>query len=160
MTDVLVTAVSNTKTRLLAMELRACPDAQKSVAQWLYIGQFFPYWTNRISSLVSGTGDNRRYELDLVARLNIAHISQAVEPAVQRDDGWEYVPLVLRYFEQYGHLKDQSTDAAIQYLAPDGITIRCPNGVDTLLNPLGGFMIAIDFEIMVPFNIGGTEMQF
>lgn len=162
MTDTLVTAVGNTADRLLVMELLAVPDADTAVKAWHYNHSVYPYFTNRISALAESQTLSGGWDLQVNARLWLAHMGAANNPDdagySPQANAWEYIPAMIRYFDTYPTLdppdQGEITYDEIQYLAPNGVACTCPGGLRDAFNPYtGATALYIDFLINVRFLI-------
>jgi len=152
MTDLLTTAVSETITRVLAMEKLAVTASVGQSKEWIHWEQQVPYWTNRIGGFV--TDGQHQWTMTIIARLVLSHLSQATAGSTSPAEAvWGYVPNTLRYFNRYRDLKPPAL-TEIKYLAPQGITINARSGMDIFNIPGQTFTaLYVDFSIEVPFLI-------
>lgn len=162
MADALATAVSNVITRLLIMEPLCVPAAAYASKRWIEYRQDWPYWVNRISGMQrpAGPRDMTDYEMSVTMRLVLSYITAATREDVVsntanvQDKAWEYVPTVVRYFEQYNLLNPPGY-APITHLSPAGVSISCPQGMSLITLPaVNDVFVSIDFDLTVPFEVG------
>lgn len=153
MTDTITTAVTNTITRIVVMEKLAVPDSTGESKRWIHWEQDVPYWTNRLGGMVQTR--QHEWRLTVIGRLVLSHISQATAGGTSspQDKVWSYVPDTMRYFNTYRQL-NPPTYAEIQHIAPPGVTISAPGGMDIFNIPGQTFTVLyVDFSIDIPFLI-------
>lgn len=160
----LAQTVDNVIDRIVALqplaiaEVTANTDATK---QWDYRNDSVPFWVNRPGTLV------RRVKGDIwiqniTSRLYIAHIGvrtvvDSVNGQTPQDNAWLYIPETLQYFTAIRTSLAPSGFAEVENIAPEGLTIACPRGLDTAFIPQVNFeALYIDFEFIVPFMLVGT----
>ena len=157
----LATQVSALIDRLVILEplsIAAITANTYATPNWIATSQTWPYWTNRPSRLIRRQRRDQ-YELGVIMRLNLSHISSAtVGTDTVQDKAFQYIPETLAYFEAIRTTLAVGAYAEIAYLDSAGITISCPRGLDYFTNPYLGKMEAlyIDFEMSVPFSLMGT----
>jgi hypothetical protein len=149
----LETTVGNVLDRIVAMERLAVPDAVNAVKHWWHWEQKVPYWTNGIEALTNPV--QGEYELKAAMRLIVGHISQATAGGTLsiQDKSWGYIPAVLAYFTKYNQLNAPAL-SDLANLAPDGVLIACPGGLDVFNIPgqVSTFLY-VDFTLTVPLLI-------
>lgn len=152
-TSTLETTVGNVLDRIIAMERLAVPDSLNAVKHWWHWEQKVPYWTNKIAALTDPS--DAECELKAIMRLLVGHISQATAGGTLsiQDKSWGYIPATLAYFRRYNQLNAPAL-ADIANLAPAGVRIACPGGLDVFNVPgqVSTFLY-IDFELTVPLLI-------
>jgi len=156
----LTTAVDALATRIVALEPLSIAEITSDVTaynQWNYRAQKYPHWTNRPTSLTELERSTQKWQLGMTARLNLAVIEAgAVGTVTPQQQAWKYIPEVLMYFEAIQTTLAVGAYTEISYLAPEGITITCPAGMDYVFNPYTGLeALYIDFQISAPFSLMG-----
>ena len=139
-------------------EITAGTQASK---QWALNSQTYPYWTNRCSRLQELDKARRAWEMGINARLTLAHIAAGQVNVsgtnTPQELAWQYVPEVLAYFDAIKTTLAVGAYAELSYLAPEGISIACQNGMDHAFNPYTGMeAFYIDFQISAPFMLLGV----
>lgn len=157
MASTLETVVGQVITRVVLMESAALSLSSRATKHWYFLpaGNQFPYWTNRPGTLVT-LEYNRKFRLDIQARLWLAHVSQLNAGAAPVETSvWSYIPQVFNYFTQYRQL-DMPDQSEIAYVGPEGVTITNDAGTETGILPYGsGEYLYADFTIQVPLLILG-----
>lgn len=156
--DVLTTAITNFMTRMVLLEPLSIAQVTANTPaddQWKWTAQTMPYWGNRPMGLRE-MGRDGKWEFTLNARLWIAQSGGTmVETTTPQNRAFQYIPECLRYFQTIRADLAVGAYTALTMLAPEGIAITCPRGLDYTINPFGTTeAFYIDFIIVAPFQLG------
>jgi hypothetical protein len=78
-----------------------------------------------------------------------------IETSTPQNLAFQYIPECLRYFQPIRSDLAVGAYTALTYLAPEGITISCPRGLDYEMSPVSKMeAFYIDFIIVAPFQLG------
>lgn len=155
----LTTAVEGVIDRIVALEPLAIAEVKAgtfATKEWGFRNAEFPYWANRISSLVE-TPRRDKYTMGIEAKLIVAHVAAGTVDdgtGTPLDLAWQYVPEMMNYFTEIRTTLAPSGFAEVDYLAPEGLTITSLRGLDSLFVPQANFQAYyIDFQFIVPFKL-------
>lgn len=158
--DTLTTAINAMIDRIVTLEPLSIAEVTAgtfATKQWRYINAELPYWVNRPGALAL-TKRRDIWTQNLTSSLIIAHIAVGtVGTNTPQELAWQYIPEVLRYFTAIRTTLAPSGFVELDYIAPEGLIITCPRGLDSLFLPQTRFeTLYIDFEFIVPFMLVGT----
>jgi hypothetical protein len=122
---------------------------------WFWNSPSAPFWGNRPGGLRE-IRRGERWELTIISRLWLAHMaSSTVGTTTPQDLAWQYIPETLTYFDAVKTTLAPSGYAELNYLAPEGLTITCPRGMD-YMDYMGTSYeaIYIEFVLVMPFLLG------
>ena len=162
--NTLTAAVTALIDRIVVLEPLSIAEVTSGTAatkQYLYKSQTYPYWSNRITRLSETDRGARKWELGISAYLHIAHIdARTVDISgtnTPQELAWLYIPEVLTYFDAIKTTLAVGAYAGLSYLAPEGITVTCQNGMDHAFNQYTGIeALYIEFQISAPFMLLGV----
>lgn len=152
MASILGQAVKDVIDRVVLLERQAATDSVNAVPYVLYAQESFPYWTNSPVDLAPGDGpkDARKFELDILMRLVIDHVTAGYEGERQYK-AWENLGDIVLYFSQHPKL-DLDGQAQLRYLDPIGASIRPRRGLQVArINETQ--QLCLEFDLIVPLNV-------
>ncbi len=152
MATVLGTTVKNVIDRVVLLERQAVTESANAVPYIMHAQESFPYWTNSPTDLIprEGSKDARKFELDILMRLVIDHVTAGYK-GERQTKAWTYLGDIVFYFALHPKL-DLEGQTALRYLDPTGATIRPRRGLQVA--PLGATQqLCLDFDLIVPLNV-------
>jgi hypothetical protein len=140
-----------------AMAGLSTPVTCDAVNYWPFVGEGFPYWWNRIESMVveyspMAEGEIHNYQISMA--MVIGHLTEGYDGEVS-SKAYPWIAGILDYFRQHRKLYDGTTYTT----APDWLWIvdggaritGVPNGTRTLANSgLGVQQVAVVFNLEIP----------
>jgi hypothetical protein len=143
---------------LAIAEVTPNTDATK---QWHYRNDSLPYWSNRPGPLVLRQ-KGKIWLQNIVSWLYVAHVDvrnvrDSVNSQTPQDNAWLYQAETLQYFTNIRTTLAPDGYAEVANLAPEGLTITTPRGLDFAYNPQVNFeALYIEFQFIVPICLVST----